>query len=52
MDQVDALAWIGQILDRMQQTPSWKEIDDDAYQDEYEATMDQSFLGRNAYTGY
>lgn len=52
MDQVDALAWVGQILDKMQQTPTWKEIEDDAYHDEWEATMEHSQLGRNSYTGY
>lgn len=51
-DQVDALAWIGQILDKMQHTPTWKEIEDDAYYDEWNNTMQDSYSGRNQYTGY
>ena len=52
MDQVDALSWIGQVLDKMQQTPTWKEIDDDLYYDEYDRTMLSENDGRNAVTGY
>lgn len=50
MDQVDALAWIGQILDKMQETPTWGDIDEYEYQREYNATMPGQ--GRNQYTGY
>jgi len=50
-DQVDALAWIGKVLDKMQETPSWSEIDDMSYDEEWERTM-VAEDGRNAYTGY
>jgi predicted phage terminase large subunit-like protein len=50
-DQVDALAYIGLILDRVLHGRSEREIEEDEYDEDYE----QSGLaaqGRNAYTGY
>lgn len=50
-DQVDALAYMGLIVDRLLAGPTEKQIQDDEYQEEYE----QSGLadtGRSSYTGY
>jgi phage terminase large subunit-like protein len=52
MDQVDAMAWIGLTIDKMQDTPTWKELDDFAYEEEFERTMGSAEQGRNSYTGY
>jgi len=50
-DQVDALAYLGLILDKLMEAPTSKEIDEDQYQEE----MEESGIneqGRNAYSGY
>jgi len=50
-DQVDALAYLGLILDKLMEAPTSKEIDEDQYQEE----MEESGIneqGRNEFTGY
>lgn len=49
-DQVDALAWIGLTLDKLVESPTQKEIEEEEYWDEVE---DGFFgMGRNYCTGY
>jgi predicted phage terminase large subunit-like protein len=50
-DQVDALAYLGLILDKLMEAPTSKELDDERYHEE----MEESGLneqGRNEFTGY
>ena len=47
-DQVDALAWIGLVLDQIQDAPTAKELEDEDYEQEF----GQQFVGRSVYTGY
>ena len=52
-DQVDATAWIGQALHRMSEVPTWREKEEDRYQQELE---DSYFFGlasgQDHITGY
>ena len=50
-DQVDALAYLGLILDKLMEAPTSKQLEDEKYQDELE---DSDFYdqGRNSVTGY
>jgi predicted phage terminase large subunit-like protein len=50
-DQVDAFAYLGLMLDRMVEAPTVKEVEDDEYREEMEAS-ELSDAGRNSYTGY
>lgn len=51
-DQVDALAWIGLILDKMDDVPTWKQIDEQEYEDEKADMFDTDYSGRDFITGY
>ena len=50
-DQVDALAYIGLMLDSLQEAPTRREIDDESFYDEF-AKSGLAEEGRNSYTGY
>lgn len=50
-DQVDAFAYLGLIIDKLIEAPNKEQLDDDAYNDEYESTAEHG-AGRNAFTGY
>jgi predicted phage terminase large subunit-like protein len=50
-DQVDALAYMGLLLDRMIEAPTDKEVEDEEYELEY-ATSRATTDGRSAVTGY
>lgn len=50
-DQVDALAHIGQILDKMTSAPTDEEVKRAEYEDEFERSG-MHMLGKNKYTGY
>jgi predicted phage terminase large subunit-like protein len=50
-DQVDAFAYLGLMLDVIVEAPTKEEIEEDAYQDEYE-NSGLSDAGRSAMTGY
>jgi phage uncharacterized protein (putative large terminase), C-terminal domain len=47
-DQVDALAWIGLVLDQIREAPTKEEIDEEEYQEEFGT----QYAGRNSTTGY
>lgn len=49
-DQVDALSWIGLVLDRLVEAPSQAEEDEDAYLEML--SENNQFSGRNPRTGY
>jgi len=49
-DQVDALAYMGLMLDKMYEAASDAEIEEDEYQEEIEESRTDT--GRNQYTGY
>lgn len=48
-DQVDALSWIGLVLDKLVEAPSQYEIEEDEYN---EMVSEGGFSGRNTLTGY
>jgi len=50
-DQVDALAWMGLMVDKLVEAPTVKEMEEEAYEEEYAASglLEQ---GRSIYTGY
>jgi len=48
-DQVDALSWIGLILDEVQEASTSEELEEEAYR-EYAA--DEQYTGRSLVTGY
>jgi len=48
-DQVDALAYMGLMLDNLVEAQTDKEVEEEEYEDE---RRDTSFTGRSAYTGY
>lgn len=50
-DQVDALAYMGLLLDKMIEAPTDKEVEDEEYELEYAATR-ATADGRSAVTGY
>ena len=50
-DQVDALAYVGLILDKLMEAPTSKELDDEEYQIELEES-EINEQGRNAICGY
>lgn len=49
-DQVDALAWLGLILNRLSSAPTIKELEDEDFEEERRLTMQAS--GKSATTGY
>ena len=51
-DQVDALAWIGQFLAKMAAAPTWNQLADYAYDEEYAEAEEDWGSGRNSITGY
>ena len=51
-DQVDALAWIGHYLAKMNEAPTWEELEDDAYEEELFEARQGWGDGRNRITGY
>lgn len=48
-DQVDALSWIGQGLDKIVSAPTNEELEEEEYQ---ELLSDNAYSGRSRYTGY
>lgn len=52
MDQVDAVAWIALGLDKLYDTPTHKEIELAAYEEELEETSDYYMMSANSITGY
>jgi predicted phage terminase large subunit-like protein len=52
MDQVDATAWIALGLDKLYDTPTRKDLELAAYEEEVEDTSDWFFEHSNATTGY
>jgi len=49
-DQVDALSWIGLVLDKLIEAPTYAEMEDEEWETEF---ADEMFsFGRNEYTGY
>lgn len=52
LDQVDALAWIGHHLAKMHTAPSWEEVDEELYEEEYAEAQATWGEGRNSFTGY
>jgi phage terminase large subunit-like protein len=48
-DQVDALSWIGLVLDKLVDAPTQEEIEEDEYN---EMLSEAEPTGRNSYTGY
>lgn len=51
VDQVDAFAWIGLLLDRMHEVPTWDDQDELEY-DEFADSFDFALDGRDGTTGY
>ena len=51
-DQVDAIAWLGLIIDRMIEAPTAEEEQEDAYQEAFEMYEMDSDDGRSMITGY
>jgi predicted phage terminase large subunit-like protein len=51
-DQVDAIAWLGLIIDRMIEAPTPEEEQEDAYQEAFELYEMDSDDGRSSITGY
>lgn len=52
MDQVDSLAWIAIGIDKLYQTPTRQQIDDNRYEEEYEETFLSHGSGASFVTGY
>lgn len=52
MDQVDAVAWLALGLDKLYDTPTIKEREQDRYEEEMEEAEELYFFGRNSVTGY
>lgn len=53
MDMVDALAWLGQMLDELYDAKTQEEVDDERWEEEYEEDYsDDSGEGINRHTGY
>lgn len=50
-DQVDALSYLGLILDRMVEGPTQKEVENDEYADEHRGS-ESDYAGKSAITGY
>lgn len=50
-DQVDAIAYLGLLLDKMVQAPTLKELEEEEYEEEYRTTGYTS-QGRSSVTGY
>lgn len=50
-DQVDAMAYLGLILDRMNNAPTKEEIEEEAYKEDLEDSG-LNYEGRSEYTGY
>jgi phage terminase large subunit-like protein len=48
-DQADALAYVGLLLDSINEAPTEQEIEEEQYRDEYARSGD---AGRDAHTGY
>jgi predicted phage terminase large subunit-like protein len=51
-DQVDAIAWIGYHIAAMTAAPSWEELEQAEYDDEYAEAQGDWDNGRNRITGY
>jgi hypothetical protein len=49
VDQVDAMAWLGMLVNEMVEAPTQQEYEDELYEDELEQFWD---FGANATTGY
>lgn len=52
MDQVDAFAWIGILLDKMVDAKTQEELIKEAEEQEYESSYDEFDMGMNPTTGY
>jgi hypothetical protein len=50
-DQVDALAWLGMLLDYITEAPTQEEIEEEEYNDELQRSG-FNLSGRSAITGY
>ncbi len=50
-DQVDAMAYLGLIIDKMHEAPTKEEMEEQEYQEELTASG-EDFEGRNQFTGY
>ncbi len=50
-DQVDALAYLGLILDKLMEAPTSKQLDEEQYREEVEES-ELGDQGRNSFTGY
>ena len=52
-DQVDAFAWLGLIIDKMQEAPTQKELEQAQWEEEVSMTLFSGIAaGQSAYTGY
>lgn len=51
MDQVDALAWVGIMLDKMSEVPTIQQMEEDRYEEELEQEY-SFFSGKDLDTGY
>jgi predicted phage terminase large subunit-like protein len=52
MDQVDATSWIALGLDKLYDTPTLQQIEQNQYEEDMEDSEEIYFFGRNATTGY
>ena len=50
-DQVDSMAYLGLLIDKMVEAPTKEELEEQEYQEDME-NSDLDFQGRNEYTGY
>jgi hypothetical protein len=51
-DQVDALAWIGLVLNEIREAPTQEEIEEEEYQELLHEDEDSLYTGQNRITGY
>lgn len=51
-DQVDALAWIGQIVHKFVTPPTWEDLEQQAWEEDLEESMYFGYDGRSEVTGY
>jgi predicted phage terminase large subunit-like protein len=51
-DQVDAFAWLGMLLDMINEAPTEKEEAEEEYQDELRKSNESGATGRSKWTGY
>jgi len=52
MDQVDAVSWIALGIDKLYDTPTKFELEQQAYDEEVEETSDYFYMSANSVTGY